>query len=97
MDRGEQLKIDGLDRVATSNAEWLTWIRKHARYTCHKQGTVSADDLRTIADRHNRHPHHPNAWGAVFRGSEWELTGYKKSRYVSNHARRIAVWRLKWN
>jgi len=56
-------------------------------------GSVSADDLRRYADKHNDQPGHVNAWGSVFRGAGWRMVGRMKSTIPSNHAREIKVWR----
>jgi hypothetical protein len=94
MTEGEQLKLDGLSSVANNNADWLDWIRSEAIYIAQERGQVCSDDLRVLADLCNHHPTHPNAWGAVFLGGDWCAIGYRKSKYKSNHARRIVVWML---
>jgi len=91
---GEQGKREGLDRVSRNASEWLTHVRGWAKAVARRKGEVSSDDLRLLADTYGVHPHHQNAWGAVFRGDEWEPAGFKKSTYKTNHARRITVWRL---
>jgi hypothetical protein len=84
----------GLERVAQNAGDWLSWIRLRARLISAKNGYVSASELRQVADYFNRQPHHPNAWGAVFRGKNWKLVGYKRNAQVSAHARRVGMW--KW-
>lgn len=93
---GERLKEQGRDRTEASNDGWVELARIEARRIAEANGTVSVDALRAWADRTNNHPRSPNAWGAVFRGG-WELHGYVKSAYLSNHARRVCVWRLARN
>ena len=90
---GEQLKLDGLNRVEENNQAWVDKIRERAIEMCLVMGEVSSDELRYWADAANCHPEHPNAWGAVFRGKCWRPIGYKRSTYKSNHARRITIWR----
>ena len=92
---GNQLKLAGLDLVELHNRKWMDIIRDVARRICRECFQVSADDLHQWADDHDCHPGHRNAWGAVFRGNEWTVVGYKHSEYPSNHARLISVWCLK--
>lgn len=92
---GEELKQIGLDLVESNAQTFVETMRSHAREIARKNVTVTSDDLREIADRDNFHPHHKNAWGAIFRGSEWMQIGYTKSRITSNHSRVIAVWALR--
>lgn len=92
-DTGEVRKLIGLNRVEAHAGDWLAWIRQQALEFCRVHGSVSADDLRQICDQHGRQPHHVNAWGAVFRGNEWEMIGRRTSRTDSAHAREIKVWK----
>jgi len=57
-----------------------------------KQGHVSANDLRRVADYHDMQPDHHNAWGSVFRGPEWVAIGFEKNSRPSAHARRVLKW-----
>ena len=92
---GNARRRDGLDRVEQNAEEWLAWIRAEAVRISQERGEVSADDLRVVTEQAHRHPHHPNAWGAVFRGNEWELIGRRTSSTPTAHAREIKVWRYK--
>lgn len=89
---GQQLRLDGLDRVEDNNERWIHRMRAQAIRVAVAHEVVSSDDLRRWADERGDQPKHPNAWGAVFRGKWWKPVGYTKSRYTSNHARRITVW-----
>lgn len=91
----ERLKRQGLEQAESRCPEWICEIRQVAREHARRHGQVTSDDLRIWADEYHLHPNHPNSWGAVFKGSEWVAVGYRKSRYVSNHARRITVWELR--
>lgn len=90
---GEQLKIEGINRVEKNNQAWIEKMRERAIELNSISGSVSTDELRFWADAINSHPEHPNAWGSIFAGKKWKPIGYKKSRYKSNHARRITIWR----
>ena len=92
---GEVLKQVGIKKVTANNKDWLDWIRAKAMQIALTVGAVSADDLRNVAVAHGREPAHPNAWGAVFRGSQWEIVGRKKSATPSAHSRTINIYRLK--
>jgi len=91
---GQSRKRAGMSKAAANNAEWLEWIRAQARAIGTYQETVSADDLRPIADAMNRHPNTPNAWGSVFKGSEWVFVDRVKSKTRSRHAGIICRYRL---
>ena len=95
MKTGEQLKLKGIDQVAENNSEWLDCMRTLAIAWAQDFGYVCADDLRPFTNTIPFQPNHPNAWGAVFRGRHWKMIGRRKSRYTSNHAREIKVWRYK--
>ncbi len=88
---GNARRRDGLDRVEQNAEEWLAWIRAEAVRISQERGEVSADDLRVVTEQAHRHPHHPNAWGAVFRGNEWELIGRRTSSTPTAHAREIKI------
>jgi hypothetical protein len=92
---GNARKRDGLNRVEQSADDWLAWVRAEAVRISVERGEVSADDLRIVTEQAGRHPHHVNAWGAVFRGDEWELVGRRTSATPTAHAREIKVWRYK--
>jgi hypothetical protein len=87
------LRDNGLDSVENNNLTWVERMREIAKKISIEQGEVCADDLRRIADRANDNPDHVNAWGAVFRGSQWRVIGRRKSITPSAHAREIKVWR----
>lgn len=94
---GEDRKKQGIETVSQNNQDWLGWIREKARRIARNVGSVSADDLRNVAVSHHWEPIHPNAWGAVFRGAEWQIIGRKKSTTPSAHSRTINIYRLRGN
>jgi len=89
---GEPGKQLGLLLVEMHNAPWLEVIRAIAIDLYEKNGAISIDDLRHWCDDNKRQPDSEKAWGAIFRGLEWTPIGQKKSRYTSNHCRRIYTW-----
>lgn len=90
---GEVLRDEGVERAAMDNGEWLVWIRREAVRFCARWGQVSSSDLRKIADRHDLQPFSDNAWGAVFRGAQWEAVGWEQNSRPSAHARHVRVWK----
>ena len=72
---------------------WLSRVRREALRVAAKNGTVTSDDLRRWADANSDYPHHPNAWGAVFRSKGWATDGLARSNHPTNHARRIFIWK----
>ena len=93
LEEGVKRREEGKDRVSENADDWLSWIRAHAVTISAERGGVSAGDLRRVADMFNRQPHHPNAWGAVFRGKHWKHVGYIPNAKPSAHARIVRVWR----
>ena len=89
---GEILKEAGRSRVEMNNQEFVDEMRRHARKLAIENGRVTCDQLRRFADEHLIFPKHQNAWGAIFRGKHWRMTGRTQSKIASNHARWIAVW-----
>ncbi len=93
LDEALIMRDRGMHLVAENNEEFLTVARNLARRIAMKQGTVTSDDIRK---RCWLKPSHPNAWGTVIRGNEWEWTGeYRTSTIVSRHAGIQKVWRLR--
>ena len=85
----------GKDAVTDNNKTFVSSMRNFARDHIEREGSVTTDDLRAYATKNGIAPNHPNAWGAVFRGVEFEEIGWKRSVLVSNHARKIRVWKLR--
>jgi len=95
LDLGMQAKIHGILQVAFNGDQFVQTMRKVAIEIAKKNGSVSCDDLRKLAIKHAIKPHHPNAWGSIFKTNDFKIVGFKKSELVSNHARRILIWGLK--
>lgn len=89
---GQQLKLDGMDRVERNNALFVRNFRELALTIARANGTVTSDDLRKIADKIDVQPDHPNAWGSIFRGKFFKPVGYTQSEIPSCHGRTIRVW-----
>lgn len=90
--KGDKLKQQGLDLVESHAPDFCEQMRHAAKAFCMVNGTVSTDELRQYAAEFDIKPHHPNAWGAIFRGRHWVPVGFTKSRLPSNHSRVIRVW-----
>ncbi len=92
---GESRKKEGLDRVEKNSGAWVHRMRAEASRLAlgppHR--VITIDDLREHAAATKDPPHHPNAWGSVFRGPTWKWIGFQKSRIPSNHVRAVRVWR----
>ena len=95
MKTGDQLKQEGLDLVIRNNAAFILEARNFAIQYVKRNGRVTIDQIRNYAYKTGIKPKSPNAWGAVFRGSQWHLVGYTKSKIPSNHSRIIGIWEVK--
>lgn len=91
---GIEFRDRGLDAVESNSPSFQELMRAEAARICRQKGWVDSDDLREFAAREGIEPHHPNAWGAIFRGSRWQPCGFARSRLTSNHARVIRRWQL---
>ena len=88
-----QARDEGIERVAANNQEFLKIARAEARRLCHEQGDVTANDVRKVI---KIHPVSQNAWGAVFRSSEFITNGdMRMSTHRSRHGGLNRVWKLK--
>jgi len=85
-------KTKGIALVATHNAAWLEEARAIAREICRQSGSVTAEDVR---DKIHTAPNHPNAWGAIFKSTEFTPIGFEPGRHVQGHCRVIRRWRLR--
>lgn len=91
---GEALKTIALDGLEIKHGDFLGTARSVAKCLARKNGTVSADDVRPVMDTLGLEPPHPNVWGALFKGSEFQCIDRRPSTRASNHAREIKVWEL---
>ena len=96
--QGEQMKFAGMTMAAQNNKEVLKLARSVAKEVAlgRASGEVSSDDVGKILSVKYQIASLGPAAGSLFRGKDWEWTGrFKKSERVSNHSRRIMIWRLK--
>ena len=93
LDAATVLRDRGIKQVADNNQHFLEVHRHIARRIAAHKGEVTCDDVRR---ERTLEPLHHNAWGAVFKGKEWEWTGrYRTSHLVSRHGGPQKVWRLR--
>ena len=95
LQKGLYAKDVGVQLVVDHGEDWQAVMQSVAKAICNAKGEVCSDDLRRYAATHDLEPHHPNAWGAVFRGNGWKHVGWKRSAKITNHARTIRVWTWK--
>jgi len=93
---GQELKTRALDRAEGTHANDLQAARLIRDRIAFEKGTVTADDVRAVFERHRG----VNTWGpwagALFRGGEYVPTGdFIPSAYATNHGAVIRVWRRK--
>ena len=89
------LKNEALRRVEFAHATWIDMARAVARELCRRNGTVTADDVRQILYSWGDIPDHHNAWGAVFKGGEFVVTGeWHESAAPSRKGGVQRVWEL---
>lgn len=97
LEEGERRKEAGIALACSTRAELL----KLAQATAERLGrtaylALSYDDVYVQLKLMGENPALlGNAAGSVFRGKQWECVGWKKSSRVTNHARRVMVWKLR--
>lgn len=92
MKTGKQLKREILNNLEANNLEFLDKVRRYAIRFAKQHGSVTADDVRIWADKHEIYPSHRNVWGAVFKGDQWMRIGFTKSVRPKSHATIISEW-----
>lgn len=92
-DKAIAARDEGIEKVASNNAEFLVAARAVAKELCVKNGDVTSDDVRKVCPVL---PTHFNAYGAVFKTPDFTFTGeYRMSTLVQGHGNMQRVWRLK--
>ena len=74
--------------------EFLAAARSLAEEIAEVQGFVTIDHVRWVAERRGIEPHHPNAWGGVFRSRRFRACGWMRSSRPAARRRWIQVWGL---
>jgi hypothetical protein len=92
-DKGEEEKLFGQWLVEINSGGFVSAMRALARHLASLKGRITIDDLRKWAKERDVYPHHPNAWGAVFK-TGFKAVGRVKSKLVSNHRRWVFVWEI---
>lgn len=89
-------KRNGMARVAARNAEFLRVAREIAVEIAHREGDVTADDVRARCEEIGLEPTHFNCWGSVMKGEpRLRWTGrWTTSARVCGHANPIRVWEI---
>jgi hypothetical protein len=93
----ERFRDRGIRAAANAHQELLAQVKgaliRIARVRSDR--CVSADDAARWLIEHNHSPASlGNAMGAIFRGGEWVLKGYRPSERTSRHRNRIGIWQL---
>ena len=89
---GLLLKTAGQRLAEQHSSGFVGFMRDLAIDIATRRGSVTSDDLRRYALKEEITPHHPNAWGAIFRGKHWHSIGHLRSKKVTNHGRLIRQW-----
>lgn len=94
-DAGKNAKQFGIETAALNRATVLEIAQTIALELGPQYGEVHADMVfRRLIARNISPKQLGPAAGAIFRGPHWEFTGrMHRSRRISNHARRICIWR----
>ena len=74
------------------NHQFLAIMRKQATKIANTSSRVCADDLRSYCSRHEIQPESSNAWGSVFKSTEWRPIGYRSSLTPSRKGGVQRIW-----
>ena len=85
-------KERGQRRAEAKDRAFVEAARLLAIQHCRRHGSVTADDVRTLAASAGIEPRSKNSWGCIFRGAGWIKMGYRKSALASNHSHENPVW-----
>lgn len=94
LDKGQEKKEEGIQRVATHYAGGLSFAKRIAIDLGMSQDTVTVDDVQEWLAAHG-YPMLGKEAGDLFRGGEWIAVRSAPSRRVSRHACPITVWKLR--
>lgn len=89
---GEQLKMEGIERVKANNKVWMVVADEAMWRLATTKLEFTTEDLKAIVCN----PQHPNAYGAAFntaaRAGLIKRVGYRPSTSPSAHGRIVSVW-----
>lgn len=91
---GRHLKSLGRELVESGSLRAVVAMRRFAKAYAARHGSVSIVEVRAWADRRGLAVHHPNAFGAVFKGREWVRVDWQRNLRPSAHDRQVGVWTL---
>lgn len=89
---GRVLRDLQLDFFELRDTEFLERCRSLAVDICHKQGTVSINDIRAGVQKPASM--HPSVFGAVFKTKQFKACGYTEATHPQAHARVVRVYQL---
>ena len=90
--RAQEAKDDGRAKLEAKHGTFVRELREAAKQHALVFGSVTADEVRRIAEARGLRAPHPNCWGCIFKGSGWRRIGERPSVIVSNHGHRNPVW-----
>lgn len=98
----EAAKAAGMEQVAKHSKQWReTALRAINVYKAANQGLLGSkvpqDDIRAYVEKVAGRPHHPNAWGPLFKtackaGLLIRLEAMQPSRIKSSHGRLVPCY-----
>ena len=91
--KGRDLRDAGIARVSIGREDWIAKARSLAVSIAKRSGQVTINDVRQFIDLPD--DFHPNTWGAVLRGDDFEPVGFCQASHPSAHARVIRIYKLK--
>ena len=95
LERGQQLRDQGMELAAMADLEALALARDVAEHLCRQKGEVTTDDVREFLNIEPGHSNGQNWIGSIFRDPRFLWTQRViNSAIPRNHARMIKVWRL---
>ena len=96
MKTGEQLKLEGIERVADNNKLWIEWAVAEIVRLARANPMITSDDLRKSMREKNACGCHKNAIGAAFRIASRRghiiRVAFSAAQTPSAHGRVVGAW-----
>lgn len=88
---GKKLRDNGMEIAADASSEWLGRARTVAKHLASRRPWITIENVYDVVGL----PDHPNAAGSLFKGNEWQSTGFVQATRASRHCGILRKWSLK--
>ena len=86
------LRQEGQHRVEENSGGVVRVLREQAKRMSLQNGSVTPDQLRAWAERHEIRVHHFNVWGCLYSEKGWKKVRPVTSSRPKGHGNRVFAW-----